>query len=159
MSTLYIYTPYTELKKLLVEQLNKHRNTDSGFDIPMRETWFDLTLNQAIFDLGIHVSAGDYKNSPQPCLLMPRSSIYKTPYRLCNSIGLIDAGYRGEVKAVTDLVTSLEREKVITEGTRMFQICSHDFMPWKGIIIVDSMFNLLPAPDNRESGGFGSTGQ
>ena len=30
-------------------------------------------------------------------LLMPRSSISKTPLRLCNSIGLIDAGYRGEV--------------------------------------------------------------
>ncbi|SVA76917.1 uncharacterized protein METZ01_LOCUS129771, partial [marine metagenome] len=33
---------------------------------------------------------------------MPRSSIAKTPLRLCNSIGLIDGGYRGEIMAVVD---------------------------------------------------------
>lgn len=159
MSTLYIYTPYPQLKDLLVEQLNKHRYTDSGFDIPMLEKRFDGREHQVAFDLGIHVSAGDYKSSPQPCLLMPRSSIYKTPYRLCNSIGLLDAGYRGEVKAMADSVVSYNGTRGLETGTRLFQLCSHDFMPWKEIIIVDSMFNLLPAPDDRGAGGFGSTGQ
>ena len=32
--------------------------------------------------------------------LRPRSSVYKTGMSLCNSIGTIDAGYRGEVKAM-----------------------------------------------------------
>jgi dUTP pyrophosphatase len=72
---------------------------------------------------------------------------------MCNSIGLIDAGYRGEVKAMAD---NLDNENIrIEEGTRMFQICQHNFLPWKNIVIV----NELPAPpDNRGSGGFGSTG-
>ena len=34
--------------------------------------------------------------------LFPRSSISKTPLRMANSIGLIDAGYRGEIMAVCD---------------------------------------------------------
>lgn len=158
MSSLYIYTPYPELKALLVEQLQKHRYTDSGFDIPMLKDEIYNKNDQVPFRLGVHVSAGDYKGNPQPCLLMPRSSIYKTPYRLCNSIGLLDAGYRGEVKAMTDVVKTEETFTNLETGTRLFQLCSHDFMPWKEIIIVDSMFNLLPAPDNRGDGGFGSTG-
>lgn len=32
--------------------------------------------------------------------LRPRSSVYKTGMTLCNSVGTIDAGYRGEVKAI-----------------------------------------------------------
>ncbi len=30
-------------------------------------------------------------------LLFPRSSVSKTDLRLCNSVGVIDSGYRGEV--------------------------------------------------------------
>lgn len=159
MSTLYIYTPYAELKSLLEEHLQRHRLTDSGFDIPMLGDQINNNQRQVMFKLGIHVAATDYKSNPQPCLLMPRSSIYKTPYRLCNSIGLIDAGYRGEVKSMTDVVNPEDGCTTLETGTRLFQICSHDFMPWKEIILVNSMFNLPTPPDDRGAGGFGSTGQ
>jgi dUTP pyrophosphatase len=33
-------------------------------------------------------------------LIFPRSGIYKHSYTLSNSVGVIDSGYRGEVKAV-----------------------------------------------------------
>jgi dUTP pyrophosphatase len=90
-------------------------------------------------------------NVPIPCLLVPRSSISGTPFRLANSIGLIDSGYRGDVKAKVDVLSN----GVVENGSRLFQICSHDFMPWDSVLIV----NELPAAqDNRGEGGFGSTG-
>ena len=33
--------------------------------------------------------------------LYPRSSISKTPLILANSVGIIDSGYRGNIKAAT----------------------------------------------------------
>jgi dUTP pyrophosphatase len=150
--TLYILPHNDDVKRLLEGHLKNHRSTDSGFDIPMLAQNTDMSTNTTCFSLGISVAA-TCDDTPYPCLLLPRSSIYKLPFRMCNSIGLIDAGYRGEVKAMAD---NLDNENIrIEEGTRMFQICQHNFLPWKNVVIV----NELPAPpDNRGSGGFGSTG-
>lgn len=79
-----------------------------------------------------------------------RSSISKTPLRLANSVGTIDAGYRG------NLMLALDNIKVddytIKKGTRLVQIVS----PFLGPINL----NLVSALDEtiRGSGGFGSTG-
>jgi len=150
--TLYIRAGTPELRDMIRKQIENHRLTDSGFDIPMVAQNIDLSEKVNAFSLGISVAAEDSR----PCLLLPRSSIYKTPFRLCNSIGLIDAGYRGEVKAMTDNMNP-EQETTIRydSGTRLFQICQHNFMPWTKIVLTDE----LPAPpDDRGSGGFGSTG-
>lgn len=154
--TLYILPHNNTVKKLLETQLQNHRWTDSGFDIPMSAQNIDMSQHTQCFSLGISVGATSKTNEPYPCLLLPRSSIYKLPFRLCNSIGLIDAGYRGEVKAMVDNnhVEDLMTMR-IDEGTRMFQICQHNFLPWEKIVIVDE---LPTPPDNRGSGGFGSTG-
>ena len=72
---------------------------------------------------------------------------------MANSIGLIDSGYRGDVKAKVDVLVN--DELVVDHGTRLFQICSHNFLPWDQVRIVDE---LPEAPDNRGDGGFGSTG-
>lgn len=159
MSNLYIYTPIPELRALLKKQLTKHRYADSGFDIPMMERIMRDGEKTVKFNLGIYVACMDhYYANPQPCLLLPRSSIYKTPYRMCNSIGLIDSGYRGEVSAVTDNINTYQNTENIPEGTRLFQLCSHNFLPWTHIYIVDTMEELPKAKDNRGEGGFGSTG-
>ena len=49
-----------------------------------------------------------------------------------------------------EFVPTYER---VEKGTRLFQICRHDFLPWVSIKIVDE----LPESDNRGTGGFGST--
>ena len=49
-------------------------------------------------------------------------------------------------------------EITINNGTRYFQVCQHNFLPWDQIIIVDSLEALPRPPDNRGEGGFGSTG-
>ena len=149
--TLYIRAENPELRSMIEKQIQNHRFTDSGFDIPLLAKNIDLSEKVHCFSLGISVAASNSK----PCLLLPRSSIYKTPFRLCNSIGLIDAGYRGEVKAMADNMSPEEETTIrYDSGTRLFQICQHNFLPWNNIVLTDE----LPAPpDDRGSGGFGST--
>ena len=149
--TLYIRAENPELRSMIEKQIQNHRFTDSGFDIPLLAKNIDLSEKVHCFSLGISVAASNSK----PCLLLPRSSIYKTPFRLCNSIGLIDAGYRGEVKAMADNMNPEEETTIrYDSGTRLFQICQHNFLPWTNIVLTDE----LPAPpDDRGSGGFGST--
>ena len=82
--------------------------------------------------------------------LYPRSSIYKTPLRLSNSVGIIDAGYRGNIMACVDNHGS--EDYTIKKGTRLFQICSPDLKELKF-----KLSNTL-SETSRGEGGFGSTG-
>lgn len=43
------------------------------------------------------------KEHPTAFLLVPRSSLTKTPYRFTNSVGIIDSSYRGNVKAIIEM--------------------------------------------------------
>lgn len=159
--TLYIYAEDKNLRELLQDHLHsKHRWTDSGFDIPI--LYSHSIGNTAVYNytINLHVkvaATSDDKNETRPCLLLPRSSISKTAVRLANSIGLIDQGYRGEVQAKVDIVDPSAGD--IQSGERLFQICRHDFLPWNSIVIVSHESELPAAPDNRGSGGFGSTGR
>ena len=81
--------------------------------------------------------------------LYPRSSIYKSPIRLSNSVGIIDSGYTGELGALVDNLSDEPYE--IKKGTRMFQLCFHDLSPMK-FKLVNGLRDTA-----RGSGGFGST--
>ncbi|MFL3027309.1 MAG: dCTP deaminase domain-containing protein [Candidatus Neomarinimicrobiota bacterium] len=87
----------------------------------------------------------------KPYLLMPRSSISKTPLRQCNSVGLIDAGYRGEIMAAVDNIK--KTSFTINPGQRFFQLVSMDGGPIS--------FEIVPelSETARGQGGFGSTGK
>ena len=87
----------------------------------------------------------------KPYFLMPRSSISKTPLRMCNSVGLIDAGYRGEIMAAVDNVKTVSHE--IKTGERLFQLVALD-----GSKISFSLVDELTSSE-RGDGGFGSTGK
>jgi dUTP pyrophosphatase len=93
--------------------------------------------------------------------LYPRSSIVKTPFRLSNSVGIIDSGYRGEIMAVVDNIDSVSNDtgvclnRYMPPMSRMFQICSPTLQPFM-VQIVDSEEKL--GLTERGSGGFGSTG-
>lgn len=158
--SLYIYTDIPELKQMLIDQSQKHRWTDSGFDIPLAYG-HALGYNYHNYTMNLHVKVAAMEgNQTRPCLLVPRSSISKSLVRLANSIGLIDQGYRGEVQAKVDTITS---DPLVNahpnKGDRLFQICRHNFLPWEEVFIVSSENELPKAPDNRGEGGFGSTGR
>jgi dUTP pyrophosphatase len=152
MTTLYIYTDNTVLRNMLIDLVNNRRVTDSGFDIPMLQEGVNRNTPLHTFNLNIKVGATN-NNRPIPCLLVPRSSLSNTPFRMANSIGLIDMGYRGDVKAKVDV----SDDYYIVHGSRLFQICRGDFMPWDNVVIVQCENELPEAPDNRGAGGFGST--
>jgi dUTPase len=84
---------------------------------------------------------------------------------MANSIGLIDAGYRGEVQAKVDVLSHGRNDTDShpfedgPDGSRLFQVCQHNFLPWNNIFIVSSLTELPTASDTRGEGGFGSTGQ
>ena len=155
---LFIYTQNRDLKTLLFEQLERHRYTDSGFDIPMLPRIVDAQDPVYQMKFGITVAAVDINNKPVPLLLLPRSSIARSDFRMSNSIGLIDAGFRGELKANVDIHPFTDDSIEIDLGARYFQLVQHNFLPWNSIVIATSESDLPKAPDNRGSGGFGSTG-
>jgi dUTP pyrophosphatase len=88
----------------------------------------------------------------------PRSSTgSKTPLRLANSVGIIDAGYRGHLISVFDHVKPKEGEFVIEKYQRLMQICSHN-MTYPLIVELVETEEELSGPTIRGSGGFGSKG-
>jgi dUTP pyrophosphatase len=85
--------------------------------------------------------------------MMPRSSISKTPLRLANSLGLIDAGYRGTLIAAVD--NNAAEPFTININDRLFQVVNSDLLPWDAIEVV----SIIPGGETlRGEGGFGSTG-
>lgn len=156
MSSLYIWIPDPEQRALMWGFAR--RSTDSGVDIMLPQNVTVGARETQKIDLGIVVAATmNPRGAPLPCLLVPRSSMSKTPLRLANSIGLIDAGYRGPVGAMVDNISSTDF--TANKGDRLFQICSHNFLPFANVVFVDTLENLPAPPDTRGAGGFGSTGQ
>lgn len=84
-------------------------------------------------------------------LLFPRSSIYKTPLRLCNSVGVIDAGYRGEIIATVDNVK--DYTYTVKPGERYFQAVAFNGLPMSTEVVEELDFSNT----SRGTGGFGST--
>lgn len=93
-------------------KLNQQREThaDSGFDLFTPEVTFNpMTLDSPIkIDHGVSMAMyyrdENNKQTPSAYYMYPRSSISKTPYRLANSVGIIDSGYRGNLMAKVDYV-------------------------------------------------------
>lgn len=84
-------------------------------------------------------------------LLLPRSSISKTPLRMANSIGLVDSGYLGTIKAA--LHNTSNEDYVIKKGERYVQLVRPDIGPAKLKIVEEHR------ETSRGNGGYGSTGR
>ena len=84
-------------------------------------------------------------------MLAPRSSLSKTPLIIPNSFGVIDADYRGEIKAI--LHNTSDTPYLIQKGDRLVQ----------GIMVPVGALKLLEVTQLTETvrgaGGIGSTGK
>lgn len=87
--------------------------------------------------------------SVKSCLLLSRSSIYKTPLRLANGIGLIDSGYRGNIKVAVDNISDFDY--TVKPGQKLFQIVAHNLENFKLVLTHDL------GDTARGSNGFGSS--
>lgn len=140
--------------------------------------------NRYLFSLIEHHQTSRFMTSilsghikPEPYFLFPRSSIYKKAFRLANSAGIIDTGYRGLLGAVidchkthlaekyetydscdiqknsVDLLERIEATNSVVPLERYFQICKPNLGKFM-VVLVDE----LPSTERGE-GGFGSTGK
>ena len=110
----------------------------------------------ATIDLKIQCEAFVDESKEKNCwyYLMPRSSISKTPLRMSNSIGVIDAGYRGNIIAKVDNMK--DEPFTIKAGTKLFQIVPAIVTP-DNMSIKFELANKL-SETVRGNQGFGSSG-
>ncbi len=138
--------PFKKSIKIMYQRHGHFHQGDAGLDLFIIKKQMIKPGETIRIHLGIACETLENK----PYFLMPRSSISKTPLRLCNSIGLIDAGYRGEIMAAVDHIK--EKPYTIESGQRLFQLVSID-----GSAIDFELVDELSDTD-RGGGGFGSTG-
>ena len=138
--------PRNNLVSRMYEEHGQFHDGDAGLDLFVVEKQTIEAGKTILINLGISCETAEKR----PYFLMPRSSISKTPIRLCNSIGLIDAGYRGEIMAAVDNIK--QEDFTINSGQRLFQIVAMDGSP-----LSFELVGQLSAT-GRGTGGFGSTG-
>ncbi len=119
---------------------------DAGLDLYVTEDIVVPRYGQATLDFKIRCmrlqARGGY-------YLFPRSSIAKTPFRMSNSVGIIDAGYRGSIMAKIDNISA--NDVTIKRGERLFQICMPSLEPFA------VRLGPVSTETERGTGGFGST--
>ena len=139
------------LREWYEERIAKHNEmckdpyADSGFDLACPE---DVNVSEGTYFVDFKVKGAMYKNgTPSAYFLYPRSSISKTKFRLANSTGIIDRGYRGNLGAFFDCMDSK-----IEKGQRFVQLCSPTLEPFEVRLV-----STLTCTERGEN-GFGSTG-
>jgi dUTP pyrophosphatase len=138
------------MTKQLEELYRKKRNhqTDSGFDCYSLPTVVPGNARAFPIMLGIRCRPTVSKGY----MLVPRSSITKTPLRLANSVGIIDMTYRGEIQARVD---NLSSEPFAIEDMSLFQLVWGDLAPmW---VAFEDDETYMRYQTQRGAGGFGST--
>lgn len=170
--TLYIYIDDldVDIKQLYIDMINKNNCIDyfngtasnlslctfnSGFDLFMPYDLLSKSGELASIDFNIKcaMKMGDRYVG---YYLYARSSTGKTtPLRMANSLGIIDSGYRGNIKVCVDNI--YKEDFYVVKGNRYFQICPPSLEYPIKVVVVDSVDKL--GNTNRGEGGFGSTGK
>jgi dUTP pyrophosphatase len=167
-----------ELKIIYLNAAHKHNLSliedphfcNSGFDLflPEEQTFTSGSVNKASFKVkcSAKICNIDDDNSITSYFtgypMHPRSSLSKTALRLANSTGIIDAGYRGHLIGMFDVIQTLNPTQVtsqtqVSKFDRYLQICAPTLCPIV-VSLVDTKDDL-GQPTERGDGGFGSTGR
>jgi dUTP pyrophosphatase len=131
----------------------KQYSSDSGFDLCFPSSFKVPKHSTVMVDLevAVRVEKVNVEGWSNGFWLIPRSSICKTPLRMSNSVGLIDAGYRNTLKVSVDNIG--DEDFFVEKGQRLFQLVAADLQPWT--------YEIVETLDETERGqsGFGSTGK
>ena len=137
----------------------KEKHDDAGLDLFVLEDIIIKPMETVFIDFGIQCEMINEQMENEAYYLYPRSSISKTPLIMANSVGIIDKGYRGNIKAAIRYIPQniTEKKKTIEnyeikKGTRLFQICSSTLKSFS-IEISESL-----SESERGNKGFGSSG-
>jgi dUTP pyrophosphatase len=132
-----------------------HHDGDSGIDLLVTDNLTVSMFTVGTIDHNIQCEMLDSTGANVSYYLYPRSSISKTDLMMANSVGIIDAGYRGNIMAKVRNMNLTSPAKV-NKGDKLFQICAPDLRPIHVILLEreDELTNTT-----RGIGGFGSTGK
>ena len=86
--------------------------------------------------------------------LEPRSSISHYPVSIANSHGIIDAGFRGDIRVALRNNRYFDEPVIIPKHTRLVQICAPTLEPMKLKLVTENTLSSSV----RDDGCFGSTG-
>jgi len=119
--------------------------------VPKGETMLvDFEINCKMVHVN-EIELGHLFEEPTSFMLVPRSSIFRTPLRQANNIGIIDSGYRGRIMVPVD--NRSNEDYIIKPKERLFQLVHPSLKP----ISIELVSELDDT--KRGSGGFGSTGK
>lgn len=119
--------------------------TDAGMDVIAIS--MEMTEDYVEYDTGLQFQLPE----GYAMLIFPRSSNSKKDLLLCNSVGILDAGYTGNLKLRFKLMTEGYTEKIYNPGDKIGQIM---IIPYPEINFIETeIFNET----ERGDGGFGST--
>ena len=141
---------FKKLNDKAIMPIRAHKG-DAGLDLTCTEI---VPVRNACNQLLLEYHTGLAVEIPEGYtgLLFPRSSVFKTSLIQSNCVGVIDSGYRGEIKAIfrntTDVIPA-----VFQEGERFCQLV---IVPIPKIEIVEA--SELSESDRGEN-GYGSTGK
>jgi len=152
------------LKNAYINAVDAHNNklannpqmVDAGFDIfvPESDILSKPLANKVDFKIVCACKMVTMQSIYNTGFYMyPRSSISKTPLRLANNVGIIDAGYRGHLIGMFDLPAG--NTEHIARLDKYLQICAPGLVPIF-IELVSSKADLGEQTERGE-GGFGST--
>jgi dUTP pyrophosphatase len=163
---IFIDSDDDELKNKYIESINERQqkiinninHIDAGLDLFAPETKRFTSTSVNKLDYKIICSAKILEDNFNPYntgfYMYPRSSISKSNLRLANNVGIVDAGYRGHLMGMFDVI--YENEINVNKLDRYIQICAPGLIP----IIVEIVESIeeLGEQTVRGNGGFGSTG-
>tara|TARA_A100001015_G_C14904375_1_gene677686 strand:- start:481 stop:996 length:516 start_codon:yes stop_codon:yes gene_type:complete len=162
-----LVTPVTSVSTLLMKfltddvkqyyDLNKNHKYDGGVNIYVSEDVILEPNKTKLVPTGISTCVKNITTNidfdtidTMYYFMAPRSSIYKTPLIMHNSMGIIDAGYRGEIKIPLHNLSGDSYK--IEKGVSLAQLLHPRGAKWE-VEFTDT----LPDFDERGDRGFGST--
>lgn len=128
---------------------NRAFPSDAGADLVAKDTVWLQPFKRTLVPTGVHVEIPiGYVG-----LLFPRSSLSKQNIVMTNSVGVIDADYRGEIMASLMYIGNNESGEHVLQGERIVQLVMVPIMLPR-FVTVDEL-----SETERGKGGFGSTGK
>lgn len=123
-------------------------NTDACFDLTATSVNYDSDKDCYIYGTSLAMEIPEEHVG----LIFPRSSNRKTNAYMCNHVGVIDAGYRGEI-----MISFKNRDEIVNDapynvGDRIAQMMIIPFPKCKFTVVIEL------SETERGEGGHGSTG-
>ena len=139
--------------KLLTSQAKAptiaHPGEDLGYDLYSAETVVLAPRGHAIVPTGISIEVTSANGEAMGALVRDRSSM--AARRIITTAGVIDAGYRGEVKILMENLG--EQEQTIHAGDKIANLLPYPVLTTAVEVVGDL------AESKRGAGGFGSSGR